>query len=424
MTGCIIAGTVLAALVIFLLSRPSKTIYARQLALPLLCTLFIACLILFSKTAVVAASKGINLWFGIVFPSLFPFFAASEILSATGFIKAAGLLLEPVMRPLFNVPGCGSFALAMGITSGYPVGARITCELREKGAVTKTEAERLLAFTNNSGPLFIVGAVATGMYKAPSLGLFLLGCHILACLTVGVLFRYYKKEKSCKNNGYHKLNLKKFKQELISTHEGKSINIGTVFGDAIRNSVSLILLIGGYIVLFSVIINLLLETGLIRHIADIMSILLAPFGLSSDMITGVISGFFEITTGTNLVSSIKGIPVGQQFAATSLIIGWAGLSVHSQVLGIVSKTDISIKPYLFGKLLQGIFAAVYTWAGIQFLGLDIPVSIPVSGGGLPAVPVIWQNSFLSSCLYLLVTLAVFGLLYIFSRIRLTTKRFN
>lgn len=95
-------------------------IHLRHLLLPFGCITFILLLIIFSHTAVESASKGINLWLNIVFPSLFPFFVASEILYRTGFIKSLGILLEPIMRPLFNVPGCGSFALAMGITSGYP----------------------------------------------------------------------------------------------------------------------------------------------------------------------------------------------------------------------------------------------------------------------------------------------------------------
>ena len=411
MTGYILAASGLAAVLIFLWSKPSKIIYIRQLTLPILCTVFILCLIMYSKTAVSAAVRGINLWFGIVFPSLFPFFAASEILSATGFIKAAGILLEPIMRPLFNVPGCGSFALAMGVTSGYPIGAKITCDLREKGVVTKTEAERLLAFTNNSGPLFIVGAVATSMYGAPSLGMFLLICHILACLTVGVLFRFYKRSKSRRNSINEGQILKKFKQELLTS---RKINKGAVFGDAVRNSMSLILAIGGYIVLFSVIINLLLETGLIKRAADLLSVLLSPTGINNSIISAVLSGFFEITTGTSLVSGIKEVSLAQQLTATSLIIGWAGLSVHSQVLGIVSKTDISIKPYLFGKMLQGIFAAIYTWIGVQLLGTEILISRPVFNNGLPVVPVKWQEAFLSSCLYLIFILASFGLLYIIS----------
>ncbi len=99
-----------------------KVIKLKKLAFPLVCTAFIICLIGFSKTSVAAAARGLNLWLEIVFPSLFPFFVASNLLNGTGFVRAMGILLEPVMRPLFNIPGCGSFAFAMGISSGYPTG--------------------------------------------------------------------------------------------------------------------------------------------------------------------------------------------------------------------------------------------------------------------------------------------------------------
>lgn len=63
------------------------------------------------------------------------------------------------MKPLFNVPGEGAFPLIMGIISGYPVGAKIVTNFRKENICTKEEAERLLTFTNNSGPLFIIGTV-------------------------------------------------------------------------------------------------------------------------------------------------------------------------------------------------------------------------------------------------------------------------
>lgn len=378
------------AILFFVLWRmPGIIIYLKWPFVTFISLLFILCLILYSDVAVKAALKGINLWFTIVFPSLFPFFAASEILNSTGFVKFSGALLEPAMRPLFRVPGCGAFALAMGISSGYPVGAKITSELRSKGMITKTEAERLLAFTNNSGPLFIIGAVATGMYNMPQLGIFLWVCHILAGITTGVLFRFYKgggKERrllksEALSNGLAKSSfagsttkicskktLQNVKLQLQSMRNPSGASIGTIFGDAVRNSIMLILAIGGFIIIFSVIINLLLETGFIDRLAEIIAIFTGLFGLEKEAVSACLCGFFEITTGTNLASNLKNIQLPLQLAITSLIIGWAGLSVHSQVLSITSSTGISIKPYLFGKFLQGMFAAVYTWVGFKAAG--------------------------------------------------------
>ena len=94
-------------------------------------------------------------------------------------------------------PVHGAFALAMGITSGYPVGAKVASDLYIKNLCTKTEAERLLAFTNSSGPLFIIGAVGTGMFFDSKVGLLLFLTHFLASISVGILFRFYKRRNSC-----------------------------------------------------------------------------------------------------------------------------------------------------------------------------------------------------------------------------------
>lgn len=60
--------------------------------------------------------------------------------------------------------GVGAYAFIMGIISGYPVGAKIVTEFRKNGDCSKAEAERLLAFTNNSGPLFIIGTIGVSMF--------------------------------------------------------------------------------------------------------------------------------------------------------------------------------------------------------------------------------------------------------------------
>jgi sporulation integral membrane protein YlbJ len=354
-------------LLLFLFSmRSISVIYLKNLLFPFLCICFILLLILFSSTAVEAASNGIRLWLYVVFPSLFPFFVASQFLSRTGFVKAAGVLLEPVMRPIFNVPGCGSFAFAMGISSGYPTGAKITADLREEGMITKLEAERLLTFTNNSGPLFIIGAVAVGMFSSRNLGIFLLCCHIAACVTVGFLFRYYGKKRESIVKRKAGSALTRFRNELRQGSVGMD-NLGSCFGEAIRDSVSLILNIGGFIIFFSVIIRLLSDTGIISFFSNAVAFLMQPLGVDKNIITACISGIFEITSGASLVSKAVGSTPEQQIIAVSMIIGWAGLSVHSQVISIISKTDISIKPYLLGKCLQGVFAAAYAWIGSKIL---------------------------------------------------------
>lgn len=369
---------------------PEKVIYIRHLTLPVLCLLFIICIVVFSRTAVNSALNGLILWSSIVVPSLFPFFVASDLMNSTGFTRAAGSLLEPVMRPLFNVPGCASFALALGVTSGYPVGAKLTADLRNDGSLSKHEAERLLAFTNNSGPLFIIGAVGTGMFGSPQTGVFLFVCHLLSCLTVGFIFRYYKRSQSrnvdfmyaarkrgtASGKPFHKLLCQ------LSSERSKTVSFGELLGNSVRNSVSTLLSIGGFIVLFSVVIGLLDETGIISLASGSASQLLVrlfPGFEPKGLIAGLFGGLLEITTGSRLVSQAMHVPLQYKLPAVSFLIGWAGVSVHFQVISIISKTDIDFRPYLLGKLIQGITACLYTLIGIRLFNTVPAVRQPVLG---------------------------------------------
>lgn len=132
--------------------------------LPFLVVLFTVCLAIFSKTNLIATKSGLLLWANAVVPSLLPFLIATELLSHTNIITYIGKFLNKIMRPIFNLPGHSAYAFIMGILSGYPVGAKIVTNLRKNNYCTKAEAERMIAFTNNSGPLFIIGTVGIVLF--------------------------------------------------------------------------------------------------------------------------------------------------------------------------------------------------------------------------------------------------------------------
>ena len=101
-----------------------------------------------------------------VVPSLFPFLVASSALLALGFGELAAPWLAGLMEPLFRVPGAGSAALVLGLVGGYPIGAKTAADLYRENLVSREEAERLLAFCNNSGPAFILGVVGAGVFAS------------------------------------------------------------------------------------------------------------------------------------------------------------------------------------------------------------------------------------------------------------------
>lgn len=140
------------------------------------------------RETVTAASAGIKLWYLVVIPALLPFFIIAELLVSLRFVNFLGILLEPIMRPVFRLPGCSSLVVVMGFTSGFPVGAILTKKLYDDHMLTANEAERLVSFTNNSSPLFILGAVGVGMFANPVAGYLLAAAHYLSNLCLGFLF--------------------------------------------------------------------------------------------------------------------------------------------------------------------------------------------------------------------------------------------
>ena len=135
------------------------TLSIRKNAISIIFVLFTIFLVIFSKSILTAAKSGLILWANNVVPSLLPFFIATNLLSHTNVIKYVSKACNKFMRPIFNVPGECAYAFILGLISGYPVGAKIVTDLKDNNLCTTEEAERMLCFTNNSGPLFIIGTV-------------------------------------------------------------------------------------------------------------------------------------------------------------------------------------------------------------------------------------------------------------------------
>lgn len=324
-----------------------------------LVTATIVLLIVFPRETLGAASAGVKLWLNTVLPSLLPFFIGSELLLGLGVVNFIGVLLEPIMRPVFNVPGAGSFAMAMGFTSGYPMGAKIISRMREENLCTRAEAERLMAFCNNSGPLFMIGAVGVGMFKSPLLGYVIIISNYLGALTVGIIFRFYKNKRE--KHTQIKINLKKALKEMIENRKKDGRPFGELLSDSIVSSVNTILMIGGFIVFFSVLIHLLNITGFIYAISKVTGIMPA-----------FLSGIVEITVGTYNIS-ISQADEMYKVALAATLIAWGGLSAHAQILSLISKTDISYFPFLLSKILQAVFAFGYSYILLAYINPDISV---------------------------------------------------
>ncbi len=327
-------------------------------------TVFITiAMVQYPKDAFDSAIMGLNLWWNVVFPALLPFFILSEILMGLGVVHFIGVLLEPLMRPVFNVPGVGAFALSMGLASGYPMDAVITSKFRKNQLCTAVEAERLLSFTNTADPLFLFGAVAVGMFAMPELGTILAIAHYLSSFAVGIIFRFHGRSRDNNSNDIpieHEGNLiKRAFRALYNARQEDKRSIGNLLGDAVKSSMNTILLIGGFIIAFSVFLRIVSVVGLTNYLTAVFAACLNLVGFSNSLGPSLVSGLFEIDIGTMLASQADA-PLIQKVAIASAIIAWSGLSVHGQVASIVIESGIRMGPYMFGRLLHAVLAAIIT----------------------------------------------------------------
>lgn len=373
--------------------------------LPFLFLLFAIFLVVFSKTNLIAAKNGLILWANNVVPSLFPFFVITELLSNTNLVYHVGKLFDKLMRPLFNVPGECAFAFVMGLISGYPTGGKIVADLRKQGICTKEEGDRMLAFTNNSGPLFIISCVGVSLFGDTKTGFLLLFTHVLAAITVGIIFGRLSAKKRKSKECFSTKSTPSYIKEPV-----KFCDIGKLLGESIHNAISTILMIGGFIVIFSVIISILQNSHLLDYLAKIFNPLSSILGFDIRFTKPVLAGIIELTNGINMVANIPIKAISQNIILCAFLLGFGGISVLLQVFSILSKTDLSIKKYIIGKFLQGIIAAIYTFIVFQLfpiLSLDVvPTCAPIAETIVYLINLFGINSYVLLLLVLLLIIFI------------------
>ncbi|MCA1053398.1 sporulation integral membrane protein YlbJ [Rossellomorea aquimaris] len=349
-------------------------------------TLFAAALILMPGESLEASIRGLDMWWEIVFPSLLPFFIVSEMLIGFGVVRFIGVILEPLMRPIFRVPGAGGFVWAMGMASGFPAGAKLTARLRQENQLTKIEAERLVSFTNSSNPLFIFGAVSVGFFQNATLGIVLATAHYIGNICVGVIMRFYgrgeERHKVERSREKKKFMLREAFSALHQTRLKDNRPIGKLLGDAVTSSIQTLLMIGGFIILFSVINKMLYHLHITTFMAQGFSSLFHLLRITDQLSIPFISGLFEITLGSKLTSGVGDATLLQQAIITSFILGFSGFSVQAQVASILAQTDIRFQPFFYARFLHGIAASIATvliWKPIyeRFSNEQLSNAVPV-----------------------------------------------
>lgn len=300
-----------------------------------LCALF--CLIFASAQVIDSARCALRLCAELILPSLFPFFVLSLLLSKLGLPAMLGRLLSPAAARLFGVSGTGASALFIGLCGGYPMGAAYIVEMYGNGSIGREEAERLLGFCNNSGPAFIVGAVGAGVFGSASAGLLLYAVHITAAVLAGLLLR--KKSFS-----------------PSPPPPVKPLPFSAALPQAVRQAVSSVLAVCGFVVCFTILAGLMDACGYFSLLSGLLSQLL---GTELHFSRALLTGILELGSGVGAMRGLSASPASLALAAGML--GWGGISVQFQTMALLCDTDIKSALHIAGRLLSAVISALLTY---------------------------------------------------------------
>lgn len=290
----------------------------------LLSTTVVFCLtvliLLYPAHCLYFACNGLNLWFQKMIPALFPFMVLSGIMIRMNLTNSFVKLLKPAFVPVFQVSSHCIYTILIGFLCGFPMGAHVTAQLYERNRLSKKEAEFLLAFCNNIGPVYFLS------FALPTIGITqklpaLFGMYGLP-LFYGLFLRYtiYRKAFAQK--------------EPLPEDRESGISFLQALDESVMSSLTGITKLGGYMIVF----NLL----------NIVPSLL----LKDETVKAVIGCILEITGG------LKALGEKSPFFALCLL-PFGGLSCIAQTYSMIKDTDLSLKNYVFHKLFLTVFSFFY-----------------------------------------------------------------
>lgn len=303
-----------------------------------------ACFALFPEAVLRGAQGGLALCINAVVPSLLPFMLLSSCVIKSNFSRPLGAALSKILSPLTGISQSGCVCFITGLFGGYGAGARAVYECYKQKQISKKEAERLLAFCNNAGPLFIMGTVGIGFFSSKSVGAVLFLVQIVTALICARVFSG--------NFGRKTMNI----LDEWSFYKKNKPSLGELVTSSAIESAGAIINACVFVITFSAILEIL------------------PFGQYP-----FLAGILEVTRGTAELSRLG----TQAYPLVSALIAWGGMSVHFQADALTGGA-FSTKTYYLGRVFAGIIAfllthAVYADIYILFLVVTVIIALYLIG---------------------------------------------
>lgn len=286
--------------------------------------LFFICCILFAvfpEKVLSGAQSGLALSLNAVIPSLLPFMLASSCLIKSKFSYPLGSIASKLLSPILGVSPSGCVCLITGLIGGYGAGAKAVVECYREKEIDKDEAETLLAFSNNAGPLFVIGTVGISFFSHRQTGVILYIIQVLTALICCAVF--------CFNSKFEKTSV----WQSWEFYKKNKPPLGVLFSKSAASSGKSMISVVVFVIAFSA-------------IAQILPTERFP----------LISGILEVTKGCSELSR-RGRKI---LPAVSAILSWGGLSVHFQT-NALCMGELNLKKYYIGKIMSAFISFLITY---------------------------------------------------------------
>ena len=298
-------------------------------------------LLIFPKDSIKGAENGILLWFNVIVPTLLPFIIVSNLIINLKLTTYISKLFYPILHRLFAVTRNGCYVIIIGLLTGFPVGAKACSDLVKNKMLTKKEGQYLLTFCNNASPMFIISYISILTLKIKGNQYRFLGIIYASAILSALLYRIVH---HIQNNSFVApdniavtesitLRAADLPRKACAPNPPKRITFA-IIDNAIMDGFDVITKVGGYIVLFSILTNVILTNLPKNAIYSLLSV-----------------GLLEITNGINVIGS-SSLTYGTKIALILPITAFGGISSIAQTKSVTDKSGLSIKSYIFYKLIN------------------------------------------------------------------------
>lgn len=285
----------------------------------IICSLIFLALLLFCPETAMAGSKyGATLWLTQLLPTLLPFFIAIRLLNTC-------LPQATSKRPF----------LLIGLLCGYPAGAALVTEQYDRGLLKTSQAYFYLGFVNNPSPMFILVFCGNSILGLSSAGSFLLfAILIVSSLAGSLLFLLLNRNHSSKQDS--------FAVRTVCPDQSNTASLSAKLDDIILDSFIIMAKIGGYVIIFSI-------------LGQFINQILPANSLSSILCAGSL----EITSGVSYLKAAS-LSLYTKKVLIMVILSFGGLSAAAQTGSILTKSELSLFPYIMNKGLNSLIAGLFS----------------------------------------------------------------